>query len=498
MPDRETPGSGSSRDPGVTRLEAVERLRRQLEQAESGADDSADHSGSTRPPRRSRRGKRPAPGESSAPSGLWRSDGGPVAPEGDEVSGGIRSGGGDSRRSARSFADPDESSYGESTAGGAHRDSTSGGSRGDRIHDAMPGERADAPQSGRRRSRRARGDAPRFEEAPPDDESGESGRPARRGSRRGGADAGEQPPGGGTEAQAKDVCLRLLTDRARSRAELADKLAAKGFAAEVAERALNRLAAVGLINDAAFAEQWVHSRHTFSGKGKKVLAEELRRKGVAPEIAAPALEAITGDHERARAADLVQQKLRTLPRDLDRDKATCRLVGMLARRGYEPSTAYTVVTAELATAEFPDPPRQDDLDSENRGLQRRRPQRSSRSESSLIESSGHGESYSEAYRLQRRPPERSPRPERSVVRSPGREEPYPILRVALAGATIVPTADIDDAAIALLRRRLQTMPRDLDRDKKIRRLIGILARRGYSQSQAYRIVKAEVAAGDGE
>ncbi|MDX5452547.1 MAG: recombination regulator RecX, partial [Rhodococcus sp. (in: high G+C Gram-positive bacteria)] len=66
---------------------------------------------------------------------------------------------------------------------------------------------------------------------------------SRRGDRRGG-----DRPGGGTEAQAKDLCLRLLTDRARSRAELATKLEQKGFAADVAERTLDRLTEVGLVD----------------------------------------------------------------------------------------------------------------------------------------------------------------------------------------------------------------------------------------------------------
>ncbi|NNH74892.1 recombination regulator RecX [Nocardia uniformis] len=177
------------------------------------------------------------------------------------------------------------------------------------------------------------------------------GRGRGRGRRRSGEGAEDSDgglPGGGTEAQAKDVCLRLLGDRARSRAELADRLAARGFSVEIANRALDRLTEVGLIDDAAFAEQWVHQRHTFSGKGKRALIQELRRKGVADEDAEPALAAITDDDEYERAAELVRRKLRTLPRDLDREKILRRLVGMLARRGYNQSTAFTVVKAELA------------------------------------------------------------------------------------------------------------------------------------------------------
>ena len=162
------------------------------------------------------------------------------------------------------------------------------------------------------------------------------------------------------EAQAKDVCLRLLTDRARSRAELAKKLADKGFDEEVAVRVLDRLTVVGLIDDASFAAQWVHSRHTYSGKGKRALAMELRTKGVAPEIAAQALDQIDGDDERVRAIELVQRKLRTMSLDFEvdgpggrsseRDRAVRRLVSMLARRGYPQSMAFDVVKSELAQA----------------------------------------------------------------------------------------------------------------------------------------------------
>ncbi|MFG1794650.1 recombination regulator RecX [Nocardia sp. NPDC049149] len=171
------------------------------------------------------------------------------------------------------------------------------------------------------------------------------------------ARSSESAPQGGTVEQAKEACLRLLAVRARSRAELAQRLAAKGYTSDVTDRALDRLTEVGLIDDAAFAEQWVHSRHTFSGKGKQALAQELRRKGVDPADAAPALEAISSDDEESRARELVRRKLRTIPASLDRDKTIRRLVGMLARRGYSQSTAYAVVKSELSQgdADLSDP-----------------------------------------------------------------------------------------------------------------------------------------------
>ncbi|NMN94134.1 recombination regulator RecX [Antrihabitans stalactiti] len=160
---------------------------------------------------------------------------------------------------------------------------------------------------------------------------------------------GKKPSG--TEAQAKDACLRLLTDRARSRTELSQSLAKKGFDSDIAERVLDRLAEVGLVDDASFAEQWVHSRHNYSGKGRQALSMELRRKGIGQEDASRALAQVTHDDERERAAELVRKKLRTVsvPSDrTERDKAVRKLVGMLARRGYGQSMAFEVVKAELA------------------------------------------------------------------------------------------------------------------------------------------------------
>ncbi|MFC3435439.1 hypothetical protein [Nocardia seriolae] len=56
------------------------------------------------------------------------------------------------------------------------------------------------------------------------------------------------------------------------------------------------------------------------------------------------------DDERERAAELVRAKIRSLPGGLDRDKATRRLVGLLARRGFGQSVAYAVVRDELSRA----------------------------------------------------------------------------------------------------------------------------------------------------
>jgi regulatory protein len=143
--------------------------------------------------------------------------------------------------------------------------------------------------------------------------------------------------------------LRLLTARARSRAELIAKMAKRGYPDDVVETVLGRLVAVGLIDDEDFAAQWVRSRQTYSGKGKRALAAELRIKGVDTEVIAAALDGIDAGAERLRAEQLVERKLRReLLADGDDAKVMRRMVGMLARRGYHQSMAVAVVTDALA------------------------------------------------------------------------------------------------------------------------------------------------------
>ena len=165
----------------------------------------------------------------------------------------------------------------------------------------------------------------------------------------------QRDEGGGTEAQAKDVCLRLLTDRARSRHELETSLAKRGFTAEIANAVLDRLEKAKLVDDESFAEQWVQSRHKYSGKGKRALSMELRNKGVSNELAVNALGLIDSEDERQRAAELVRKRFRTLrvpdqngpDARAERDKVVRKLVGMLARRGYSQGMAFAVVKDQL-------------------------------------------------------------------------------------------------------------------------------------------------------
>jgi regulatory protein len=148
----------------------------------------------------------------------------------------------------------------------------------------------------------------------------------------------------------RKILLDQLTGQARSRAELATRLARKRVPADVAERLLDRFEEVGLVDDAAFARDWVQSRQAGRGLARRALAVELRRKGVDPEVVSEAVATVDPDDEVEAARELVRRKRRSLER-FDRQTQARRLTGMLARKGYPSSVVFDVVREELGEVE---------------------------------------------------------------------------------------------------------------------------------------------------
>jgi regulatory protein len=145
---------------------------------------------------------------------------------------------------------------------------------------------------------------------------------------------------------AREICLRQLAVRPRTRAELAQALAGRRIDDDVITEVLDRYDQVGMIDDAAFARAWVSSRHAGRGLARRALAGELRQRGVAGEVVGRALETLDDEQEAATARVLVDRKLRTAsgpPEAVFR-----RLVGMLARKGYPAGLAISTVKDALA------------------------------------------------------------------------------------------------------------------------------------------------------
>lgn len=136
----------------------------------------------------------------------------------------------------------------------------------------------------------------------------------------------------------KAVAVRLLARREYARAELADRLVARGARRDDVERVLDDLERAGYLSDARFAQAVVAQK---AGRyGKRAIAHELRQKQVAPAAAKDALDALAHVDELAEATALWQRRFGAAPKD-EREKA--RQVRFLLSRGYSMTVALKVM-----------------------------------------------------------------------------------------------------------------------------------------------------------
>ena len=156
-------------------------------------------------------------------------------------------------------------------------------------------------------------------------------------------------PDADPEAVARAIVLRQLSMAPRSRAQLEKKLRQRGCDDAVAQRVLDRMTDVGLVDDEAYAEMLVRSKQSTKGLARRALAHELRQQGIAQEIADDALDDIGVEDERAKAEELVAKKLRTM-HGLEPDVQARRLAGLLARKGYSGEVAWPVIREAVNNA----------------------------------------------------------------------------------------------------------------------------------------------------
>lgn len=148
------------------------------------------------------------------------------------------------------------------------------------------------------------------------------------------------------EEQARQLCLRLLTGRPRTRAQLAEAMHRRGVPDDAAATVLARFTEVGLIDDAAFARAWVESRHHGRGLARRALSAELKQRGVDGEEISAAVSALDPADEIDTARRLVAKGL-AASRGKPLPTRVRRLVGLLARKGYPAPIAYRVVREAL-------------------------------------------------------------------------------------------------------------------------------------------------------
>jgi regulatory protein len=130
--------------------------------------------------------------------------------------------------------------------------------------------------------------------------------------------------------RALDAALRLLSYRPRAEQEIRTRLLRLDLPPDVVRSTIERLREYGYVNDAAFARAWVESRNLGTPRGRRVLRQELRGKGVDVDTVTEAVEELD-ETEAARQAAV--KKARSL-HGLEYQDFRNRLAGYLQRRGF--------------------------------------------------------------------------------------------------------------------------------------------------------------------
>lgn len=128
--------------------------------------------------------------------------------------------------------------------------------------------------------------------------------------------------------------LRALERRSFARRDLARRLLRKGHPADAVESAVERAAALGLLDDAAFALGYVQTR-TARGRGPSRLTSDLLAMGVERALIDRALAAEwPDDRDRAAVSLSLARKRAAQLGDLPRPVKRRRVLAYLARRGF--------------------------------------------------------------------------------------------------------------------------------------------------------------------
>jgi len=150
--------------------------------------------------------------------------------------------------------------------------------------------------------------------------------------------AGERPVAMGR-------ALNLLGYRARSEAEIRERLGRYGYAGETIEAVVGRLEELGYVDDAEFAR--LKAREKARRYGPRRVSVELRKSGVGEELAREAVEEeFAGRSEVGEARSAAARRYNGRGSDAE----ARRVYGFLVRRGYS-----AAVCAQVAR-EYREPP----------------------------------------------------------------------------------------------------------------------------------------------
>jgi regulatory protein len=140
--------------------------------------------------------------------------------------------------------------------------------------------------------------------------------------------------------RAYQQAMLFLSYRARSESEIRRNLRKHEIPEPVIEQTLERLRQDGLANDKKFASAWVENRNAFRPRSRRMMAMELKQKGLEEEAIRSAIESVDDESAAYEAAQRKSARFKTLEWNDFRRK----LSEFLARRGFSYSVISPVVT----------------------------------------------------------------------------------------------------------------------------------------------------------
>ncbi len=153
--------------------------------------------------------------------------------------------------------------------------------------------------------------------------------------------ASDEPSDDSALATARQIALRSLAARGRSEAELRQKLADRGVERWAIDEVIAGLKDKRLIDDAQLAEDLAQGLSESKKMGPVGIKQALVKRRIPRAIIDQVVSGL-GDVSDDTLEELARSRMRVL-RGLDRQVQVRRLVGFLARRGYQGPEVYRVV-----------------------------------------------------------------------------------------------------------------------------------------------------------
>lgn len=152
---------------------------------------------------------------------------------------------------------------------------------------------------------------------------------------------------------ALNKAVGFLAVRTRSSLEVRQKLESKGYMPQTIDLVLYKLEKEHILDDEAFARDWVSARiHRQLGKAR--ILQELRQKGIDRQTAERVCAALDVEEMDEQATTLAVKLLKRHQNEADTRKAMNKVLAAMARRGFSYEEASRAVQAGLAVLQEDD------------------------------------------------------------------------------------------------------------------------------------------------